>query len=149
MRVGMASAEVCIRDISSRGLLLQAAVPPPRGTYIEIFAKSHTVVGRVVWREGRRFGVHTQERMDVAAIAEERAAPSASATGRSGERRSDPHSLTTADMAQRLDRSRRMSSVFEFGCVVACGAAAAVIVVSLVEETLSRPLESVARAFNR
>jgi len=59
--------EVCIRDISSRGLMLQGAAPPPRGTYVEIVGAEQTIVGCVIWSKDRRFGVRTRDRIDVSA----------------------------------------------------------------------------------
>lgn len=61
MRVEGRWTDVCIRDISSRGLLVQAAVAPVRGDYIEIFRADRAIVGRVVWNKDRRFGVQTQD----------------------------------------------------------------------------------------
>lgn len=59
--------EACIRDISSRGLMLQAAAPPPRGTYVELVGAEQTIVGCVIWSKDRRFGVRTRDRIDVSA----------------------------------------------------------------------------------
>jgi hypothetical protein len=146
MRDGGAWVDVCIRDISSRGMLVQAASPPPRGTYIEIYKARHRIVARVVWRKERRFGVHTQDKLDIGAIIEDAAlAVAAPAAGSAPppERRADPGRLTAAKLAERAERNRRLSAMFEFGCVVACGLAAAAITVSAVKQTLSRPLQSI------
>lgn len=149
MRVGGSRCDVCIRNISSRGLLVQAATAPSRGAYVEIFSGPHTIVGRVVWQKNRRFGIQTQDRLDVSMVIELSARlPNArdlrSAARLSGRCRSDRPARTAAEVAQRLERSRRMSAALEFGCLAACGAAAAALTVSVVFETFSRPLESVA-----
>lgn len=149
IRIDGAWGDVCIRNISSRGLLAQAAAPPPRGSYVEIFRAKHIIIGRVVWRKDRRFGIHTQDRLDISAIVEEPALAggergTAPAAGLSVERRSDPHRLTAAGVAQRRERSQRISAIFQFACIVACGAMAAAITAGAVLENLSRPLAIVA-----
>ena len=68
MRIGRFSTEVCIRDISSRGMLLLAHSPPPIGTYVKINVPALDVGGRVVWTGVRRFGINTRERLDVDAV---------------------------------------------------------------------------------
>ena len=141
MRSDGAWMDVCIRNISSRGFLLQAASPPPRGTYVEIFRGKHAVIGRVAWSKERRFGIHTQDRMNVDAIIDGSMAGSQQRAA-GGERRSSAR--TPVPVAQQLERSRRISAAFEFGCIVACGAAAALITLNTVRETLSRPLQTIA-----
>lgn len=145
MRVDGKWVDVRIRNVSSRGLLVQSAAPPPRGSYVEIFKARHTIVARVVWSNDQRFGIHTRERLDVGALVGEAAkAGTASPEARPpSERRSDPRRLTGAQVSQRLERSRRISNAIEFGALVACGAIAAVITVSTVYETLSRPFQKV------
>lgn len=138
--------QICIRNISSRGLLAQAAAPPPRGAYVEIFMPSQTIVGRVAWSNDRRFGIETQGRLDVGAILK---AASIKGPGEMAlpipfaDRRSASPKLSAQAVSERLERSRRMSAAFQFGCIVACGVAAALLMASAVQETLSRPLESI------
>lgn len=144
MRIGGALVDICIRDISQRGLLAQAATSPSRGTYVEIFWTRHIIVGRVIWNKERRFGIQTQDRMNVSALADERsllnaARDTGSAVRRSAEGRSDPHRLTAAKIAERLERSRRLSAAFQFGCIITCGVAAAAFTASVVQKTLARP----------
>jgi len=68
MRAGGPRVDVCIRDVSSRGLLIQGSAAPPRGTYVEFTCADQWIVGRVVWGKDRRFGVSTRERVDVGAL---------------------------------------------------------------------------------
>jgi hypothetical protein len=68
MRSDGAPADVCIRDISARGLMVQSAEAPERGAFVEIVAAHRTIIGRVVWRKERRFGLRTRDRLDVLAI---------------------------------------------------------------------------------
>lgn len=115
MRADGALSDVCIRNISSRGMLLQAAVPPPRGSYVEIFCPRHTIVARVVWVQDRRFGVHTRERMDIGAVLGE----GGSVDRRSPNRTAPNLGRRSTDVQQRFERSRQLSAAFEFGSLIA------------------------------
>ncbi|WP_070156288.1 PilZ domain-containing protein [Sphingobium phenoxybenzoativorans] len=68
MRSGGGWVTVCIRNISLHGLMAQTGTPPPPGTYIEIHRGAYTIVGRTVWSRGRKFGVRTQNALDVEGI---------------------------------------------------------------------------------
>lgn len=57
MRAGGPRAEICIRDISRRGLLVQAPRVPSRGTIVEIALPGYSFAGQVVWAKDRRFGI--------------------------------------------------------------------------------------------
>jgi hypothetical protein len=143
MRIDGAWGDVCIRNISSRGMLLQAATAPPRGAYVEIFRGRHTIVAQVRWSKDRRFGVHTRERMDIDAIINEpRGGPrdSAGGTDRRGESRLPvSRAPSRASVAERLDRSRRFSAAFEYGTLVALALIAAGMMLSVVGNVLGRP----------
>lgn len=60
--------EACILDVSSRGLLLSAATPPPRGAFVELVVGRHSLIGQVKWSSQRRFGVILQERISVVGL---------------------------------------------------------------------------------
>jgi hypothetical protein len=60
-RVGPLEMDVCIRDVSSSGMLLQANSPPPPGQTVTIFDAAFSITGRVVWSSGRRFGIVLDE----------------------------------------------------------------------------------------
>src|SRR5690349_1803152 len=69
MRAGGPRTDVCIRDISSRGMMIQASAPPPRGTFVDVDCAGQQIVGLVVWRKAHRFGVQTRDRLNVRALA--------------------------------------------------------------------------------
>jgi hypothetical protein len=75
MRAGAAQVDVCIRDISSRGMLIQAGAPPPRGTYVEILRPGYSVTGRVVWSKHHKFGIQARESIRIASVLERRSGP--------------------------------------------------------------------------
>jgi hypothetical protein len=142
MRVEAGRADICIRDISSRGLLLQANRPPPHGTYIEILLPTCTVVARVVWAKDRRFGVATREPINVSAIINRTSpvnsgASKASITNSHDSMPFHRQTLTAAEVRERADRSRRLSARLEFVAVAAFAAGAAVFMARAIYETLS------------
>lgn len=69
--------DTCILNMSSYGMMCQAASPPSRGEVFELRRGIHIVVGRVVWSSDHRFGVRTQEQVPMDAIVAE---PSTAAT---------------------------------------------------------------------
>jgi hypothetical protein len=65
MRAGGPAADVCVRNVSSRGMLLQAHEVPAPGSYVEILLPDAVVVGRVMWAAERRFGIRARDRIPV------------------------------------------------------------------------------------
>ena len=65
MRAGGLPVDVCISNVSSRGVCAITASPPPRGTYVELTDTAFTIVGQVVWSSNRRFGIAVQESIDL------------------------------------------------------------------------------------
>ncbi len=140
MRVAATWNDVCILNISTRGLLVQAAEPPARGAYIDLQRGQYAIVGRVVWVEDQRFGIRTQDPLPVdeiisppdPAIAQLAAAVAAEAAA---ERRASPL-LARA----RHDASRMLSRSLEFAVVALFGAAVGVSAFNSVGQALGRPL---------
>lgn len=140
MRVDGGWTDVCIRNISSRGMLLQAGSPPRRGTYLEIYRGRHVAVARVAWTKDRSFGIHTQDRLDVQAIINEPDLSSASyneikKTEPTYERRSSPRSDQV--IKWRAEQSRLLGKTAEFACIAALGLAGAMFLYEAVAGTLS------------
>lgn len=145
MRAGGAKVDVCIRDISSRGMLIESASPPVRGTYIEIIRSAHTVVARVVWTAGNRFGVSTREPINIAAMIGQSPSSSATASGSSPShaRPSEVQKLSPATVQERYERSRKLSSLFEYVVFGGCVLVAAITLSGAVFKTLSSPFGQV------
>lgn len=62
--------EVCIIDVSTRGILATGARPPKRAEIIEISLGNNFLTGEVKWASERRFGIALRERVSVAAMVE-------------------------------------------------------------------------------
>lgn len=65
MRAGGAPKSIRIRNVSSRGLMIEVEPPPRRGTYVEIVRPDLTIIGQVVWSKDGRCGIHTRDRIDL------------------------------------------------------------------------------------
>lgn len=133
---------VCIRNISSRGLMVEVEHPPPRGHYLEVRRGGHVIVGRVVWSTGYRVGIVTQEKLEVAAVlADAKVAAGRKTPGAAMvERRRAPR------QAERHDRSRLVGRFIEYGSFLALGAVGAVLAMDMARAALERPLREVESA---
>ena len=118
---------VCIRNISAHGLMGQTGMPPPPGSYIEIHRGAHTIIGRTAWSRGRKFGVRTQDALDIDAIISDPVpavrGPARLPDGRIiAERRSD---VRRPPVSETYDDSVRFSRKFQSLVFLATGIVAA------------------------
>ena len=147
MRLDGVWKDVCIRNISSRGMLLQAGSAPARGTYVEVYRGRHVIVARIAWAKDNRFGIHTQDRLDVQAILGEPDLSGANykdviKTQPTFERRAAPRP-TQADLRWRAERSRFKAKALEFACIAAVGGSIGLVLFDTVSDTLLRAVAGV------
>jgi len=142
IRIGASWADVCILNISSRGLMVRADAPPPRGTYLELRRGARVIIGRVMWAQQDRFGLSTQDELDVESIIAvpdgdgvEDASPSAIAEA--FDRRA------TVRPATAFERSRQWSRAFDFACMTIFAVAGCVVAFGAVTQLLAEPMAAV------
>lgn len=138
MRAGGLPTDICIRDISSRGMLIQSGIAPQRGTYIEIITPTETIVGRVVWGDDERFGINTRDKVHVAMMVGGR---------RSAVTDQAPRAVlrsVAASARPTFEVKSAGSRMFEFAILAAFAAAAVATLGSAAYQTLARPFEEVA-----
>jgi hypothetical protein len=146
MRTGASWHDVCILNLSKRGLGIQAAEPPVRGTYVEVCRGRHVIVARVMWTRGHRAGLQSQDLIWVQALINESSAaandsgPPSRATPQF-ERRRAPRSTR-----QRHEQSRLLGRAMELACIAMAGAAMGLAAFGLVQEALARPLSQIRSA---
>lgn len=145
MRVGSAWFDVCIRNMSSRGLLVEAASPPARGTYLEIRRGARVIVARSVWVDDGRCGLRTQDRLTIDEFTNESNFSGAEVVDvalacSEGERRP---LYRAADI--RHDHNRMLSRFGEFAAIASIGGFLAYLAAATLQEAFARPL-SVATA---
>jgi hypothetical protein len=134
MRAGQAPADACIRDVSEQGMLVQSAMPPASGTFVEILDLAEPIVGRVEWRSGRKFGISLGQRCDITRLfggpASGRLADgprSANVVGRSG----------VSKPIRDSELSRAWGAMLQFAFLVIAGIAAAALLANIAYERLS------------
>jgi hypothetical protein len=152
MRLDGVWRDVCIRNISSRGMLLQAGSPPRRGTYVEVHRGRHVLAARVAWSSDRNFGIQTQDRLDVKSIAAE---PDASAANYKAIKAARPdferraaQRPTHAELRWRAEKNRLLSRSMEFACVGTVIASVALMVFDAASGALSAPVAVVSASLS-
>lgn len=145
MCLGIRWSDVCILNISSRGMLLQAAAPPSEGTYVEVRRGSHVIIARVVWTKNHRFGVRTQDPLVVNLVVNEPDFSSGPGSGGSAERPSIERRSAPRPPQLRYEDSKTLSRTIEFAALASFAVGGAVLAFQAVEEVLAQPLTNVSR----
>jgi len=115
VRSGTSWSDACIHNVSLRGMLVASSDAPAPGSYIELRRGPNIVVGRVVWRKDRFFGLRAQDRIDLDRLRQTAAAPGAAANDRApAERRADLRLSEDAQRARALERSRTIAKASQF-----------------------------------
>jgi hypothetical protein len=138
MRAGGLPTDICIRDISSRGMLIQSGIAPPRGTYIEVITATETIVGRVIWGDDERFGISTRDKVHVAMVVGGRRSTATDDAPREAMRRAVSPARPTLALESAGSR------MFEFAVLATFALAAVATLGSVAYQTLARPIEEVA-----
>ena len=146
MRDGVQWHDVCVLNMSSHGLGIQAARPPERGTYVEICRGRQSIVARVAWSKGHRAGLRAQELLSLTAFANDSVDANAErplSGGKPVERRRFQRST-----AERHELSRLKSRSIEFACLALIAGTIAVTAFGAVQQALASPLARVSKALN-
>jgi hypothetical protein len=142
MRADDGWSDVTICNVSSRGLMIRRGTSPAKGSYVEIWHQNVCVVGHVRWSQGGRFGIRTQDKIDISALLN--SAPARRSLA-GAERRSNsrplPKSKAQPDVAAKADASRTIARVFEWTAVAIVGAVVAGMLVTAVNAALKGPMQ--------
>lgn len=139
LRHGASWSDACILNISSRGLMIHTGRPISRGAEVELRRGDHVIVARVMWRDGGRAGLRTEERLPIEDIVTLGRSPSLQLTAANGDRRKHP---------RPEDQSRIRARAIEFGAVLVIAAGLAGAGFTMVESAFARPLAAVAAALD-
>jgi hypothetical protein len=127
--------DACILNISSRGLMIHSSRAGPRGSVVELWRGDHVIVARVMWQDGARAGLQTDERLAVEDILSLRGsaamsltAPQAASTDRRARPRGEP------------DRRKQQGKMIEFVGVVLAGCMFAATAYGMVAQALAGPM---------
>lgn len=124
-----------IRNVSSRGLMLEMEAPPPRGSFIEIRRGDIVIIGQVRWSSEGCCGLRTQDRVPVDRLGHHSAAPRHAADAGPVERRVQVRVMTPQEIAER---SRSRGRLFQSLSLVIVGVLGAVFFAMLMYEILHR-----------
>lgn len=130
MRAGGPPMDVCVRNVSSRGMLLLTHEVPALGTYVEILLPDDVVVGRVMWAGERRFGIRAREKIPLHKVIGGQAQAEVVAAIRRPAR-------PGATMVQPRGDARFAGRSLEFLVLVACAVAVAAFAAIWAFRTLS------------
>ena len=117
MKQGVGWTDVCIRNMSSRGLLLQAPSPPRPGSYVEVRRGGHVIVARVIWTKEQEFGAQAQDALSIDQIVRGRDATSA--VGDTNKGPVDRRATSRPSFERSHEASRHLSSVMQYGFMIA------------------------------
>ena len=145
MRLGASWHDVCILNVSRRGLGIQASSAPGRGTYVEIRRGHAEIIARVVWAKGHRAGLQSLDPFFLPALLQDVPA--------NDRVRPDPGGAAFVDRRreprrpqQSHEKSRFVARTTEFACMAAAFMAAGFIAFGAVEQALARPLSQIRAA---
>ena len=145
MRYGASWKDICILNLSSRGMMVRSSVAPLPGSYVEMRRGSHVIVARVVWANDYKFGVLTQDRLPVDALASGGAVAKPIADI-PVERRATPRRPNRLD--DRHAASRLIGRLLEYGFILIVGVSAAVGGFVTVQEAFASPLAVISNALS-
>jgi hypothetical protein len=137
LRHGASWSDACILNISSRGLMIHTGRPMSQGTMVEVRRGDHAIVARVMWRDGARAGLQSEERVPIEEIVTVGQSPALQLTAASVDRRTQPRAE---------DRGRSRGRAIEFAGVLAIGACVAGAALTMVEVAFARPLAIISAA---
>ena len=140
MRCGGPAVAICIRDVSPRGMLLQANEPPPRGTVVEVVLGGPAIVGQVVWTKDGKFGISTRELIDFAALETDGkpgARPKPGARSKAGAFK------PVVNAAYSHDESRHSANALQFASIVAFIVCATAAIAFVLHDRLSSTVANI------
>ena len=129
-----------ILNISSRGFLIRASRPIPKGSKVEVRHAGLIIQARVVWRDGARAGLAAENCVPVEDILSLDQGPALQLTA--PERTGTDRRVA----ARRHDDSRIRGRLLEFAAIAVLSACAGAFAFTAVHDMLARPLASVQKA---
>jgi hypothetical protein len=145
---GARPAVIC--NVALHGLMVKCAEAPARGAFVEVRCEGVIVVGRVVWSQGVRFGLRSQDKIDLAALHATRSSASkTSAKRKEGVRAQRSEVLVRAHLLAAEEQSRNAARLVDWLFVTLAAAAAAVFCASAIYSVVSAPLGQAGAALEK
>ena len=128
---------------------MQAAAPPPRGTYLEVRRGMHEITACVMWANHHRFGVRTQDLLSIDDIIHQPNRPAAASAGVGSGAPSVERRRSKRGAAERHENNRMVSRAMQLAVIGIFAASAAVVAFGTVAEALQRPMADASAALAR
>jgi len=141
VRTGAQWSDACILNISSRGLMIQSGRAGPEGSVLELRRGNHVITARVVWRNGPRVGLQSDERLpveEILSLCKSHTLQLVACEGALVDRRKRPRS--GAD-------SRVIGRSIEFAGIAVIAATLALGAWAMADRAFAKPLTTVEKAF--
>jgi len=141
LRNGAQWSDACILNVSSRGLMIQSTLAGPEGSLMELRRGEHIISARVVWREGSRAGLQSEQRVpveEIMSLSGSQALQLVASEGALIERRKQPRAASF--------NSRLLGRALEFAAVIAIALVLAAGIWSTAEQAFARPLKQASAA---
>ena len=142
--------DATMRNVSSRGMMLQSRQPLRRNQFVEVAKGSWRMVGRVVWAKDAECGLQARDTVDLGDLL----APTGAGTAQQScnppnDRRVAPRAIDAAsgpDLPDIAERSRVLGKALERMALVAAVACAAFLIGASVYDALAAPLGKIENA---
>ena len=119
MRTQEGWSDVLIRNVSSRGMLIETGTFAPKDKFVEVRSGTLVMVGRVAWRNKSQIGIQTQDKVDMDAVAHRPSTPYKRTDGPpTEERRTQPRSAQS--LAWMAERSKMIANSAQYMFLAAC-----------------------------
>lgn len=144
LRLGCQWTDVCILNVSSRGMMIQMGQAAQQGTIVEIRRDRHVITGRVMWREDGKVGLQCANGVpvdDILSLGTSKALRLVATDGALVERRRMPRRPTV--------EARLWGRALQFLGVLALVLTLSVSGVIWVRTTLAQPLLAAETALDR
>jgi hypothetical protein len=132
--------DACILNISSRGLMIHSSRAGPEGSRVELWRGDHVIVARVIWQDGGRTGLQSDECLAVEEILSLSRSAAMSLTA------SEPFTVERRARPREEPDRRREGRIFEFFGVIAIGCVLAATAFGMVEQALADPMAMIRAA---
>lgn len=139
-----------IRNISSSGMMAVCESPPRRGTYVEFRRGDSIVIGRVMWTCDDRFGLKSQDRINLESLtAAVSQTPKEMEERRKRDRVGEQLRVRRPSAEEMSARSAMVARAFQFVTIVVVVGATVLILADSAYDTISDPLASAETVFTK
>lgn len=138
LQSGAGWSDTCILNLSSRGMMIQSPRPMPPGSFVQLRRGDHVIAAKVVWRDGTRLGLQSEDRVPVEEIISLSGASSLRLVA-SGETLPERRKKKRNDFEQARAKGRAL----EFAATIAAATVFATCAWGLAHEAFAKPIEAV------